>query len=190
MIHKLILICLILFSSYKVFANYSESTFYSEASMQFDSYCPGAPVEERRLLPPAIYIGVNRDKHLAEVFFNISILESGLKVRKWFPKVKQNMDTAGSHNAVLCSELYYEGLITDIKKPASWKKSKQWLLWRKFFQQRPDIGTMFAARWFHRLVCWHGERWAIQAWKCKPETVNGLIRKMQVTCLTTAMCRQ
>src|SRR5579859_2970795 len=101
-------------------------------------YRPSMPIEERQVLPAAIYEGTAHDIKTACTFLAMCQLESGMKCRKWYPEVMQNMDCAGTHNDVLCLELYREGLITDSKKP---QKSRQWPLWRKFFQQRPDVGT-------------------------------------------------
>lgn len=143
------------------------------------------PLEEKALLPVAIFQGTHRDLKVAYTFTSMCQLESGLKVRKWFPLVKPNMDCSGAHNDLLCQELYREGFITDSKH---WKHSKQWLSWRKLFQQRPDIGTMVAAKAFSRLADKFGLDNAVQMWKTgKTGTVPGLNYLMQVRALREEM---
>ena len=145
------------------------------------------PIEERYLLPIAIYQGVHRDFKVACTFTAISLCESGMKCRKWFPNVKQNMDCCGTHNETLCLELWREHLITDSKH---YRKSRQWKLWRKLFQKRPDIGTMVAAEAFSRLADKHGLEKAIQLWKTgRTGTVPGILYAMQVDTLRDGMMK-
>lgn len=141
-------------------------------------YCPNMPAEERASLPVAIYIGTAKDLKTASTFTGICQVESQMKVKHWFPDVHQNMDAAGTHNNTLCLELWREGLINDSR---DWRKSRQWVLWRRLFQQRPDIGTMFAARAFTRLADSYGLENTVQIWKTgKVGTVPGILYKMEV----------
>lgn len=143
------------------------------------------PLEEKQLLPVAIYEGVHQDFKAACTFAAICQYETSLKIRHWYPEVKPNMDGAGTHNDLLCLELYREGLITDSKK---WKKSRQWHNWRKLFQERPDIGTMISARAFSRLADKIGLDRAIPVWKTgRTNTVPGLLYAMQVKSLRAEM---
>ena len=146
------------------------------------------PQEELQLLPVAIWEGSAHDLRTACTFTAMCQLESSMKVRKWFSDVKPNMDCAGTHNDVLCLELYREGLITDSKRP---NKSRQWWLWRKFFQQRPDVGTMIAARAFTRLANRFGLDKTVQMWKTgKVGNVNGILYLMQVKTLRAEMMKK
>ena len=143
------------------------------------------PLDEQRIFPIAIYQGVHGDFKTACTFTIMCQLESGMKCRKWFLDVKQNMDCAGTHNDLLCLELYREGLITDSKY---WRNSRQWRGYRKLFQQRPDIGTMVSAKAFSRLADKVGLENAIQTWKTgRTGTVPGILYEMQVDTLRSEM---
>lgn len=89
-------------------------------------------------------------------------LESSKKIRKYQPEVKQNMDYLGAHNVVLFTVLTRDGLINDADR---WQDSQEWLLWRKFFQNRPDIGTLTASKQFVHLVDRCGLDDATERWK-------------------------
>ena len=119
------------------------------------------PLEERQLLPVAIYEGCHEDLTVAYTFTAICQKESGMKVRRWYPEVKPCLDAAGTHNSLLCLELYREKFITDNWR---WRKSLQWPAWYKLFQERPDIGTLIAARAFYRIVEKCGLENAIEIW--------------------------
>lgn len=129
-------------------------------------------------MPIAIWEGSGRDFKNATTLTWMAICESQLRVRKWFPYAKQNMDILGTHNDVLCLELWREKKITDSKY---WRKSQQWIAWRKFFQERPDVGTLIACRAFVRLADRFGLDNAVQMWK-EGHTGNlpGLLYLMQV----------
>lgn len=145
-----------------------------------NSYCPHMPLEEKALMPIAIWQGSGHDLKNAATLSWMAVLESQLRVRKYFPYAKQNMDLLGTHNDVLCLELWREGYITDSKE---WKKSKQWPMWRKLFQQRPDIGTYFACKAFVRLADRFGLDNSVQMWKeGKTGTIPGLLYLMKVRC--------
>ena len=146
------------------------------------------PPEERALLVPAIWEGCRHDLPTSIRFLFICELESGLRCRRWFPEVKQNMDLAGAHNDVLCLELWREGLITDSK---FWRDSEQWKAWRVLFQKRPDIGTMIAARAFTRIVYKNKLDDATEIWRIGVEdNVNGILYLMKIDCLTEDMLRE
>ena len=101
------------------------------------------------------------------------MMESSLKVRKYFPEVKQNMDYLGAHNNLLKRGL---GELLDINHP--------WLYWKKRFQDQPEEGTAIAVKVFKRLVEKNGLDNAVQLWKVgKVGTVRGLEYLMQVKAL-------
>ena len=108
----------------------------------------------------------------------MSVLESSKKVRKYQPQVRQNMDYLGTHNVCLFAQLRREGLIWDAK---TWQTSAQWQAWRQLFQERPDIGTLYAARHFLHLKRKVGRDRAVELWKAgKSGTVPGLLYLMRV----------
>jgi hypothetical protein len=165
---------------------------YLLAFLSFISvYRPSMPLEERQLLPVAIYEGVHHDRLTAFTFTGMCQIESGMKVRRWYPDVKPELDAAGTHNDLLCLELHREKLVTDSWR---WRKSKQWPQWYKLFQQRPDVGTMIAARAFSRIVNECGLDNAVQIWKTgKVGTIRGLVYLMKVKQLRgemTKMCQR
>jgi hypothetical protein len=149
------------------------------------THCPTMPQEERALVPTAIWEGCGRDMNTAVRFLCICDVESSMRCRRWFPQVKQNMDLAGTHNQVLCLELYREGLITDSKY---WMSSKQWAAWSILFKKRPDVGTMIAARAFTRIVYKNSLDDSTEIWRWgNPCNVNGILYLMQVKSLEKQM---
>lgn len=137
--------------------------------------------EQYELLNAAIkQVSMGKGIAVQAALHGLCVAESSKQVRKYQPWVKQNMDYLGSHNVVQFKELRFEGFITDAKR---WQDSRQWLAWRKFFQDRPDIGTIYAARWFCRLVKWHGLNGAIEMWKTGTTgTIAGIEYRMNVHC--------
>lgn len=109
------------------------------------------------------------------------MMESSLKVRKYFPEVKQNKDYLGIHNNLFIQELKKQGFINP---------KDNWIYWKKRFQQSPEEGTAFGTKAFIRLVEKHGIDNAIMIWKTgKTNTVPGLEYLNSVKCLSKEMER-
>ena len=148
-------------------------------------------MDEMAVLPNAYWEGSGHNVEMACTLASIGQVESSQKVRAWYPHVKPNMDTMGTHNDCLCLELYREGLITDSKR---WRNSHQWAKYRRIMQSRPDFGTLIASKAFVRLSNKFGQENAIQMWKTgHVGTVPGLEYLMQIKAIKAkmiAMCRR
>lgn len=140
---------------------------------------PVMPIEAQLDLGKSIWYGSNEKLHIALTLSSMCALESSMKVRKYNPEVKNNMDYLGTHNDLLFEQLKHEDYIVDAK---SWRKSNHWKNWRKTFQSNPELGTHYACKAFVRKsVKWGGIDEACEYWKCgKVGSVRGIEYLMQV----------
>lgn len=151
---------------------FSETSWQKSFRYFAANYRPMMNAQFRDDVGQCILDGSHGNVFLASSFSGICVKETGLKIRKFNPEVKQNMDLAGTHNNVLLQQLHRECLILD---KSDWRNNQEWMYWRRFFQKHPEFGTYHSAKHFRHLCKNRKVDNVIQIWKVgRTGTIPGL----------------
>ncbi len=125
-----------------------EYTVFKTCFRSFASvHNPGMRTDEADKLSVAIWRGSGGRWNTAIACSAMCVLESSLRVKKYDEKALQRTDYMGAHYNLLWASLKSEGLVVGSFS----KLSPEWLKWKEYFKENPDMGTFFAVLWFTRL---------------------------------------